>query len=80
MKTISKMSLTNSSEKPLRLAIEPWANQYKIEPEVTVEIIAGEQTESMIEVDYEDGFIAVYGWSNDMKVMIDGEEMEMDFT
>ena len=82
METISKLSLTNHGKSLLRLIIEPWADQYKIEPEAKVEIVGGEdRIESQIAVDYyDDGFIVVHGWSNGMKVMIDGEEMEEDFT
>lgn len=82
METDSRISLTNDSKGLLRLVIEPWADQYKIEPGTTVEIIAGEdRIESQIAVDYrDDGFLVVHGWSNDMKVMIDGEEMEENFT
>jgi len=80
MDRISSLSLMNKSEDPLRIAIEPSAEQYKIDPGQTVEVVAGEQTESSIELVYRQGFLSIYEWSDDMKVMIDGEEMEMDFT
>lgn len=80
MDPINKVLLRNDSKTPLRMAVEPWAWQYKIQPGKTVEVVAGEQDKTFIEVDYSDGFLSIYGWSDDMKVMIDGKEMEMDFT
>lgn len=80
MSTTLPLMLTNSSKAPLRMVLEPWAWQYKIGPGETIEIVAGEQDQPSIDVDCGDGILTIHGWSFDMKVMIDGEEMEMDFS
>ena len=73
----TSMNLINGSKKTMKLILEPWAREYKIRPDETVQILARGKNESLIEVEYnDDGNLTVYGWSDDMRIMRDGEELE----
>lgn len=46
------LHLSNKSDEPLFLIIEPWADRYVIEPGVNVDIEAEEMTSEILEIQY----------------------------
>ena len=75
--TMNKITFTNRSTKTKRLIIEPWAEEYLIDPDVSVEIIATGKSTASVEIDYADRGIVVHGWTDgSLTVMLDGIELE----
>lgn len=71
------LTFINSSEHQVILILEPWAEEYKIDPQNKVEIVSNIRPEISVEIEYSDGNIIVYGWSDSvLSVICDGEKME----
>lgn len=83
MEIEQKLSLHNNytSEKKL-LVVEPWCEEYWIDPGTSVEVIGtgGKADNAFFEIDYLDNGIIVYGWTGSIVyVLKDGKEVEPQF-
>lgn len=76
---ITSLKFTNSSDKTIKLILEPWAEEYEVLAGMTVEIVTSEPKEKEIEVEYEGADIIIYGWSDNMSVLSQGEELSPSF-
>ena len=52
MTTISSLKFTNSSDKSIKLILEPWADEYDVPAGMTVDISASSPNEASIEVEF----------------------------
>jgi hypothetical protein len=70
----------NSSDKELRLIIEPWAHPYKIGPRSTVELRkVGGQGRYALEFEYAENELTVHS-TGVVSVWAGGEELEPQFS
>ncbi len=73
-------SYKNCSSVEIKLILEPWAREYAILPGKAVQIYCiGDVTEAIIEVEYTEGCVSVYGWGAEMSVESDGKVLEPCF-
>lgn len=57
------MICKNGTKKTILLIVEPWAEEYLLEPGQSVEVIGeGGGADGVFEVEYFDGGLIVYGW------------------
>lgn len=64
MVTQSKISVTNSTPKPLLLILEPWAEEFSIAPGTSVDVLgSGGSGGGFFEVEYIENGLIVYGWA-----------------
>ena len=75
----NKLIFTNSSSNNMRLILEPWAEEYSIESNSTVEIIADNPSGKEIEIEYNDKAIIIYGWADSMVVQCNGSTLDPQF-
>ena len=74
---MKKITFTNRSTVTTRLIIEPWAEEYLIAPNISVDIVATGKTADAIEIEFVDRGVVVHGWSDGtVTVMRDGVEIE----
>ena len=72
----SSVSLSNHSNKPLTLHIEPWGSQLTMPHGSTFQIVAGAQVQGEIEVHYQENDILVWSWEGSiLTVFVDGTEI-----
>jgi hypothetical protein len=74
----SKISFTNQSSDCVLLIIEPWAEEFRIQPKASVEILASAKgtPEGYFEIEYNQRGIAVHAWNDCvLTVMSDGREL-----
>lgn len=58
-----KVMCGNGTKKTILLIVEPWAEEYLLEPGQSVDVIGkGGVAEGVFEVEYFDGGLIVYGW------------------
>jgi hypothetical protein len=68
------MIITNNSKKPVMLAVEFWGWGFTLEPKAFVKIVGvGGEIGENFEIAYDDGTIIVYGWSDSLVDVYDGE-------
>lgn len=60
----SMMRVRNTRETDLRFFLEPWGEEYTMEPEEAFELVFEAPTAGIPEVEYGEDYIAVHGWSN----------------
>lgn len=66
---------TNSTEAALRLTMEPWADQYIIQPGVRVDIVVrGDTTDGCLEVEQHPGGLTIYGYEGCVISLASGGE------
>lgn len=59
-----RFSYTNSSPIPLRLVLEPWAEEYVIQPNSSAEVMGkGGEIGSYFELEQLDDRLIIYGWT-----------------
>ncbi len=75
----SSLKFINSSKNCIKLILEPWAEEYKINGGKAVEVISDRLAESSIEVEFDESDITIYGWSDSMSVFCDGVKLEPEF-
>ena len=79
MEAPSSLKFTNSSPQAIKIILEPWAEEYRVEPGVEIEIVAEEPHEACIEIKYDGEDIIVFGWSDNINVLVDGKKLEPYF-
>lgn len=79
MATPKKLKFTNRSSDKMKLILEPWAEEYSVETDMMVEVLSDQQSDKEIEVEYNEGDLIVYGWSDSMVVLHDGKKLEPQF-
>ncbi len=59
-----KIIYVNGCEKQILLIVEPWAEEYLIEPLAAVEIIGlgGKSSDAFFELESRDGMLILYAW------------------
>lgn len=77
LKTAMKVSCTNGTSKVMLLILEPWAEEYWLEPGHSVDVVGhGGATDGSFEVEYFEKGIVFYGWEGSVvSVFIDGQEV-----
>jgi hypothetical protein len=58
------VKISNASKSKLVLIIEPWAVQNTIESNSSYEFVIQGPDEKMMEVEYKENEIVIYGWEN----------------
>lgn len=59
------MRYQNSSEEKIQLVLEPWAEQYSIQPGQTVDILAkGGASGSCYEIEQTADYLIIYAWAD----------------
>lgn len=78
---MQRINCVNGSEAVMLLIIEPWAEEYLIEPGASVDIVGqGGRFETGFEVEYVDKGMIVYGWEGSIvSVFSNGEIVEPSF-
>ena len=72
----SSISLSNNTNKPLTLHIEPWGSQIPMPPDSTFQIVAVAQEQGELEIDYQENDILVWAWrSSILTVFSNGAEI-----
>ncbi|MEM9103558.1 MAG: hypothetical protein AAGB12_14700 [Pseudomonadota bacterium] len=76
--TISTFLFTNNGSSNITLIIEPWAEEFKMEPNDSVEIVGkGGNPHAQFEVEYLSDGLVVHGWEGSVvTVFKDGMELE----
>ena len=57
-----RRTITNSSEKPLTVWLEPWGQDLQVAPGQSLDIVARSPSEGRLEVVNADDAVAVYAW------------------
>lgn len=80
MPEVSKLVFTNQTDHDIKICLEPWAHEYRVRKGARAEIFGdGQISSEEISIFYHENFIEVWGWSESMRLLIDGQEQEMDF-
>jgi hypothetical protein len=71
-----KISCINGTSEVMLLIIEPWAEEYWLEPGVSVDVVGqGGVADGSFEVEYFDKGLIFYGWEGSVvSVFINGQE------
>jgi hypothetical protein len=56
------LKVSNTSESKLALIVEPWAVERTIEPDTSYEFFIQGPDDKMMEIEYKENQIIVYGW------------------
>ncbi len=80
MNFVQKMICMNGASEKMLLIIEPWAEEYWIEPGMSVEVIGcGGAVGGYFEVERLDQGMIIYGWEGSVvSVIKDGNVIEPD--
>jgi hypothetical protein len=72
-----KISCINGTSEVMLLIIEPWAEEYCLDPGVSVDVVGqGGAVDGSFEVEYFDKGIIFYGWEGSVvSVFINGQEV-----
>lgn len=67
----------NKCERRVKLIVEPWADEYWIDPGMVVDIVgSGGDPSEIFEIDHHKDVIVVFAWPGGMiHVLHDGEEL-----
>lgn len=57
------MTISNASQSGIFLFVEPWGEEYTMSPGSHFEILAEAEKAGIMEVEYRETGIAVYGWT-----------------
>jgi len=69
-----KISCINGASEAMLLIIEPWAEEYWLEPGVSVDVVGQGGAGGSFEVEYFDKGIIFYGWEGSVvSVFINGQ-------
>lgn len=70
-------AFTNGQNQDLLLIVEPWAEQYMLEPGMTIEIVGiGGDPSDHFEISLQPDAIVVYGWAGSIvSVLHNGSEL-----
>ena len=74
------VTLTNESDTRLKIIVEPWAEEYYIEPNTKVLITPIGKVSTEIEIEYHSDRIIIHGWFDSYSITSDGEPLKCDFT
>lgn len=78
---ISKILFVNDSEHDLKICLEPWCHEYRVKAGVSAEIVGeGPIIMGEVTIRYDEDFITIFAWEDDMNLLIDGKKAEMDFS
>lgn len=75
----SKIRFTNRSMNEVLLVLEPWAEEYRMQPNASVEIVAttGAELDGYFEIEWNHRGMVVHGWGGCvLTVMSNGVELE----
>tara|TARA_B100001989_G_C24515677_1_gene452982 strand:+ start:648 stop:950 length:303 start_codon:yes stop_codon:yes gene_type:complete len=80
---VNVLKFTNNADEPVKLILEPWASEYRVDKGVTLDVVveAGAKVDhNEIDIDYYDRTIVVHAWASLMTVLLDGQEAEEGFS
>ena len=60
---VQYLRITNSKSTALRLHLEPWGEQFVMDPGTTFQIVATGPEGDCMELEYDDEHITLWGWS-----------------
>ncbi len=73
----SRMTVVNRFSHRLRFIVEPWANEFWLEPGETFEVVAQGPNSGALELAFGPNTIVVFGWSGSLvAVYADGERLD----
>ena len=76
MKYSSTIKITNSSDALKTMCLEPWAEEFEMLPEITLEIVAKSDHDGEFEIDFSETRITVYAWWGSVaEVFLEGENI-----
>jgi hypothetical protein len=67
------LRLRNSSERELKLFLEPWGEEYRMPPNLALNVVAHGPRGDCLEVEFALDRVTVYGWSGSTVALFDGE-------
>ncbi|MCO8161691.1 hypothetical protein NJC38_05925 [Pseudomonas sp. 21LCFQ010] len=72
-----RINCKNGTSEAMLLIVEPWAEEYWLEPGVSVDVIGkGGAIDGSFEVEYFDKGIIFYGWEGSVvSVFVNGQEL-----
>lgn len=72
-----RINCKNGTSEAMRLIIEPWAEEYWLDPGVSVDVVGkGGTIDGCFEVEYFDKGIIFYGWEGSVvSVFVNGQEL-----
>ncbi len=59
-----EIRLTNSSDRPRGVVLEPWGEIYEMEPHTTYRACGEGPVGDTLEIEIQDGWVKVWGWGN----------------
>jgi hypothetical protein len=70
-----KITYTNRTRRKLRIILEPWAEEYGVEPNSPIDIVAHNGTSrGHLEIEQTDEGLIVYGWEGSIvSIVCDGK-------
>src|SRR5215471_15155543 len=69
-----QLRIKNSHVQPLRLHIEPWAEEVLILPNVLYQIVAEGPRGDHLELEFAEGKITIYGWPGSVLSVFQGQQ------
>ncbi len=80
MPKLSKILFTNETDHDVKICLEPWAHEYRVKKGQRAEIFGeGKIDHGQLAIHYHGSFIEIWGWLESMRLLIDGQEQDMDF-
>lgn len=74
-----RIHVSNRRAQPIRLIVEPWANEYPMEPGTSYQVeFSGPSSPNPLEVEDRDDGIVVYGWVGSVYRVRDEDGVEID--
>ena len=76
MNYMSSLEIKNSRDIEMRFDLEPWGEQYKMQPGESFRVVASAPTSGELVIDVEEKVITVFGWSGSIvQLFQDGTEI-----
>lgn len=80
-RSVYTFQFENKTSRSLKLIIEPWASEYKVDIGMRVEIVSQEPLENIISSIQHDDSVQLYGWEgNPPTVLFENKELEEDYS
>jgi hypothetical protein len=73
------LELSNHTKNRLKVIVEPWAYEYRIEPQKTVVIKLIGVSDDPAHIEYHQDCILLWAWFGDYEITCDGEPLNYDF-
>ena len=76
MNVISSTKIVNSQDVEILFVLEPWGEQYKMQPKASFVVVASAPSIGQLEIQIEEKRITVFGWAGStVQLFQDGTEV-----